>query len=145
MTVIVTLKCLLMKNTISVFTSYQILLFLIVRLHTIVNFYLNLRCCLSKTRRELLSVNSPPFHARCEERWCGSLGPQVHPVQVHTQSEPPCPTGILHMAALPGQETQPTQGNHGGSIVQQHTPESKDKLVSQFHCSVKYNILYLLM
>lgn len=36
------------------------------------------------------------------------------------------------MAALPGQETQPTQGNHGGSTVQQHTSESKTNWFHSF-------------
>lgn len=61
MTVIATLKCWPMKNTFSVLqlciTSYQILLFLIVRFHTIVNYYLNLRCSLSKSRHVICCLS----------------------------------------------------------------------------------------
>lgn len=60
---------------------------------------------------------SPPV--RCEKKRCGPLGPQVHPEQVHSQPEPPRPTGGLRVAAFSGQEAQPTQGNHGGCFPQQ--------------------------
>lgn len=59
---------------------------------------------------------------RSENQRRGSLGPQLHPVQIYLQSEPTCAAGSLHLAALPREEAESTQGNNGGFCGRMQQP-----------------------